>query len=85
MTPGLLSESPHLFNGVIIATDRKGSRLLIAVYRPRQRPGDAAAAIAPDVTLEPVEDYVHDQLQRGARDGDPARGRVDAGHPGHAP
>ncbi len=27
-------------------------------YRPRQRPQDAAAAIAPDVTLEPVEDYV---------------------------
>ena len=43
---------------MIIAADRKGSRLLIAVYRPRQRPQDAAAAIAPDVTLEPVEDYV---------------------------
>jgi 2-polyprenyl-6-methoxyphenol hydroxylase-like FAD-dependent oxidoreductase len=26
---------PHLFEGVIIAADRKGSRLLIAVYRPR--------------------------------------------------
>jgi 2-polyprenyl-6-methoxyphenol hydroxylase-like FAD-dependent oxidoreductase len=49
---------PHLFEGVIIAADRKGSRLLIAVYRPRQRPQDAAAAIAPDVALEPVEDYV---------------------------
>jgi 2-polyprenyl-6-methoxyphenol hydroxylase-like FAD-dependent oxidoreductase len=49
---------PHLFQGVLIAADRKGSRLLISVYRPRQRPQDAAAAIAPDVTLEPVEDYV---------------------------
>src|SRR3984957_5153872 len=49
---------PHLFEGVIIAADRKGSRLLIAVYRPRQRPEQAAAAIAPDVTLEPVDDYV---------------------------
>src|SRR5690242_11621253 len=49
---------PHLFEGVIIAADRTGSRLLIAVYRPRQRPQDAAAALAPDVTLEPVEDYV---------------------------
>ena len=49
---------PHLFEGVIIAADREGSRLLIAVYRPRQRPQDAAAAIAPDVALEPVEDYV---------------------------
>ena len=43
---------------MIIAADRKGSRLLIAVYRPRQRPEKAAAAIAPDVTLEPVDDYV---------------------------
>ena len=49
---------PHVFEGVNIAADRKGSRLLIAVYRPRQRPQDAAAAIAPDVTLEPVGDYV---------------------------
>jgi 2-polyprenyl-6-methoxyphenol hydroxylase-like FAD-dependent oxidoreductase len=49
---------PYLFEGVLIAADREGSRLLIAVYRPRQRPQDAAAAIAPDVTLEPVEDYV---------------------------
>lgn len=43
---------------MIIAADRKGSRLLIAVYQPRQRAADAAAAIAPDVRLEPVEDYV---------------------------
>src|SRR6266568_3210960 len=49
---------PHLFEGVIIAADRAGSRLLISVYRPRQRPEEAAAAIAPDVTLEPVGDYV---------------------------
>ena len=59
LTPGLLGQlPPHLLDGVIIAADRKGSRLLISVYRPRQRPGDAAAVIAPDVTLEPVEDYV---------------------------
>jgi 2-polyprenyl-6-methoxyphenol hydroxylase-like FAD-dependent oxidoreductase len=59
LTPELAAQlPPNLFEGVIIAADRKGSRLLIAVYRPRQRPQDAAAAIAPDVTLEPVEDYV---------------------------
>src|SRR6202034_718249 len=59
LTPELLGQvPPHLFDGVIIAADRKGSRLLISVYRPRQRPEDAAAAIAPDVVLEPVEDYV---------------------------
>jgi 2-polyprenyl-6-methoxyphenol hydroxylase-like FAD-dependent oxidoreductase len=49
---------PHLFEGVLIAADRQGSRLLIAVYRPRQGAPEAAKAIAPDVTLEPVGDYV---------------------------
>jgi 2-polyprenyl-6-methoxyphenol hydroxylase-like FAD-dependent oxidoreductase len=59
LTPELLEQlPPHLFNGVIIAADRKGSRLLVAVYRPRQQAVEAAAAIAPDVTLEPVDDYV---------------------------
>ena len=43
---------------MIIAADRMGSRMLIAVYRPRQRPDEAAAAIAPDLTLEPIGDYV---------------------------
>jgi len=59
LTPGLAEQlPPHLFDGVIIAANRKGSRLPIAIHRPRQRPGDAAAAIAPDVTLEPVDDYI---------------------------
>lgn len=47
----------HLFDGVNMAVDRQGSRLLIALYRLRQRPEEAAAAIAPDVKLEPVDDY----------------------------
>src|SRR5205807_9584439 len=42
----------------ILAAARKGLRRLIAVYRTRQHPQAAAPAIAPDVTLEPVEDYV---------------------------
>ena len=59
LTPELAAQlPPHLFEGVLIAADRKGSRLLISVYRPRQRPADAAASIAPDVVLEPVDDYV---------------------------
>jgi hypothetical protein len=59
LTPELREQLPSLlFNGVIIAADRGGSRLLISVHQSRQRPGDAAAAIAPDVTLEPVDDYV---------------------------
>jgi 2-polyprenyl-6-methoxyphenol hydroxylase-like FAD-dependent oxidoreductase len=59
LTPDLAERLPaHLHNGVIIAADRRGSRLLIAVFRPRQRADAAAAAIAPDVPLDPVEDYV---------------------------
>jgi 2-polyprenyl-6-methoxyphenol hydroxylase-like FAD-dependent oxidoreductase len=59
LTPELAAQlPPHLFEGVLIAADRKGSRLLIAVYRPRERAPEAAAKIAPDVTLEPVGDYV---------------------------
>ncbi len=58
LTPELTGQLPtHLFEGVNIAVDRKGSRLLVALYRLRQRPEEAAAAIAPDVRLEPVEDY----------------------------
>jgi 2-polyprenyl-6-methoxyphenol hydroxylase-like FAD-dependent oxidoreductase len=59
LTPELAAQlPPHLFEGVLIAADRKGSRLLIAVYRPRERAPEAASAIAPDVELEPVGDYV---------------------------
>lgn len=59
LTPELAAQlPPHLYEGVIIAADRQGSRLLIAVYRPRQPAPEAAKAIAPDVTLEPVGDYV---------------------------
>ncbi len=59
LTPELAAQlPPYLFEGVLIAADRRGSRLLIAVYRPRQPAPEAATAIAPDVTLEPVGDYV---------------------------
>jgi len=59
LTPELAAQlPPHLYEGVLIAAGRNGSRLLIAVYRPRQPAPEAAAAIAPDVTLEPVGDYV---------------------------
>jgi 2-polyprenyl-6-methoxyphenol hydroxylase-like FAD-dependent oxidoreductase len=59
LTPELAAQlPPHLFEGVLIAADQTGSRLLIAVYRPRQPAPEAAKAIAPDVTLEPVGDYV---------------------------
>jgi 2-polyprenyl-6-methoxyphenol hydroxylase-like FAD-dependent oxidoreductase len=58
LTPELTRQlPPHLFEGVNMAVDRRGSRLLIALYRLRMRPEEAAAAIAPDVNLEPVDDY----------------------------
>ena len=40
-----------------MAVDRKGSRLLIANFRPRRPADEAAAEIAPDVTLDRVPSY----------------------------
>ena len=76
---------PHLFEGVIIAADRKGSRLLIAVYRPRQRAAGRGGRDRARRDARAGRGLRHDQLQRAARDGDPARGAVDGRHPGHAP
>lgn len=47
-----------LIDDVSIAADRSGHRLLLGPLRPRQRADAAAAAIAPDVHLDPVDDYV---------------------------
>ncbi len=59
LTPELEALLPDRLNdGVIIAADRKGSRLLIGIYRPRQYADEAAAAIAPDVKVERVQDYI---------------------------
>ena len=49
---------PLLLQGVIIAADRRGSRMLLAAFRPRRPPDRAAAELAPDVPLEPVGDYL---------------------------
>jgi 2-polyprenyl-6-methoxyphenol hydroxylase-like FAD-dependent oxidoreductase len=48
---------PLLLQGVIIATDGR-SRLLLGAFQPRQVIADAPRAIAPDIELEPVEDYM---------------------------
>ncbi|MEP7177668.1 MAG: NAD(P)/FAD-dependent oxidoreductase [Pseudonocardiales bacterium] len=59
LTPDVLAAVPTLLlQGVIIAADRHGSRVLLGAFQPRRPIADAAAAIAPDVTLEPVEDYL---------------------------
>ena len=59
LTPELLEQIPTLLlQGVIIAADTKGSRVLLGAFQPRQRVADAAAGIAPDVHLDPVDDYI---------------------------
>jgi salicylate hydroxylase len=47
-----------LNNGVLMAVDQKGSRLLIATFRPRQLGSQAAEDIAPDLTIDDVPAYV---------------------------
>jgi salicylate hydroxylase len=58
LTPELDELLPEILEqGVLMAVDRKGSRLLIANFRPRRAADDAAAEIAPDVKVDPVADY----------------------------
>ena len=58
LTPELDEVLPHILDqGVLIAVDRKGSRLLVANFRPRQAADEAAAELAPDVRLDPVPSY----------------------------
>jgi 2-polyprenyl-6-methoxyphenol hydroxylase-like FAD-dependent oxidoreductase len=59
LTQSLRSElAPELYEGVIIAADRRGSRMLVAAYQPRTEVAAAPAGIAPDVTLAPTPDFV---------------------------
>jgi hypothetical protein len=59
LTPEILAELPPLLlQGVIIVADRRGHRLLLGPFQPRQEIASAPAAIAPDVTLEAVGDYM---------------------------
>jgi 2-polyprenyl-6-methoxyphenol hydroxylase-like FAD-dependent oxidoreductase len=59
LTPGVKDSLPRLLlQGVIIAADRRGSRMLLAAFQPRRATAGAAADLAPDVTLEAVGDYL---------------------------
>ena len=59
LTPDVRENLPSLLlQGVIIAADRRGSRMLLAAFQPRRPAAGAAAELAPDVTLEPVRDYL---------------------------
>ena len=59
LTPDVRDNLPSLLlQGVIIAADRRGSRMLLAAFQPRRLVAEAAAELAPDVMLEPVGDYL---------------------------
>jgi 2-polyprenyl-6-methoxyphenol hydroxylase-like FAD-dependent oxidoreductase len=59
LTPEVRDSLPALLlQGVIIAADRHGSRMLLAAFQPRRPAPQAAAELAPDVTLESVGDYL---------------------------
>jgi 2-polyprenyl-6-methoxyphenol hydroxylase-like FAD-dependent oxidoreductase len=59
LTPELDALMPEILNnGVLMAVDRKGSRLLIATFWPRRPADEAAREIAPDVTVDAVPAYV---------------------------
>jgi len=58
LTPEIDAILPEILdNGVLMAVHPSGARLLVATFRPRQYADEAAAAIAPDVTLDRVEPY----------------------------
>src|ERR1700727_1501788 len=59
LTPDLRENLPSLLlQGVIIAADRRRLRVVLAAFQPRRPAAQAAAGLAPDVTLEPVGDYL---------------------------
>src|SRR6478672_4445383 len=59
LTPEVVAELPELLlQGFIIAADRAGHRFLLGAFQPRRPVATAAAELAPDVHLDPVEDYL---------------------------
>lgn len=59
LTPEIVAELPEiLWDGFVIARDDQGAMLALGAYVPRQPVAEAAAAIAPDVPVEPVGDYM---------------------------
>jgi 2-polyprenyl-6-methoxyphenol hydroxylase-like FAD-dependent oxidoreductase len=59
ITPELDAILPDILNqGVLMAVDRSGSRLLIGSFRPRRPAAEAAADRAPDVQLDDVAPYI---------------------------
>lgn len=57
LTPELIAMlPPEIFDGVGIAADRTGTRVLFAPYQPRVEVGSAGAAAG--VELDPIDDYM---------------------------
>ncbi len=59
ITAELDEQLPEILDqGVLMAIDQKGSRLLIATFRPRSAASVAARELAPDVVVDDVPPYV---------------------------
>jgi 2-polyprenyl-6-methoxyphenol hydroxylase-like FAD-dependent oxidoreductase len=59
ITPELLAELPSvLLDGFVIARDAVGGLLAVGAYNPRQPVAEAAAELAPDVHVDPVDPYM---------------------------
>jgi 2-polyprenyl-6-methoxyphenol hydroxylase-like FAD-dependent oxidoreductase len=59
LPPRLQEELPPvLLDGFVIATNKRGGLLALGAFNPRRPPAEAAAALAPDVELDPVDDYM---------------------------
>jgi salicylate hydroxylase len=59
LTPEIHDALPGvLLDGFVIAADRRGVTLAIGAMDPRRAPDEAAAALAPDVSLDPLEPYM---------------------------
>ncbi|MCW2996091.1 MAG: FAD-binding protein [Conexibacter sp.] len=59
LTPEVLAELPDvLLDGFVIARDERGGMLAIGAYDPRQPVAEAAAQLAPDIHVDPVDPYM---------------------------
>ena len=59
LTPEILSELPEvLCDGFVIARDDRGGMLALGQYVPRRPVAEAAADLAPDAHVDPVEPYM---------------------------
>jgi 2-polyprenyl-6-methoxyphenol hydroxylase-like FAD-dependent oxidoreductase len=59
LPPDALVELPSvLLDGFVIATNKRGGMMALGAFVPRTPIAEAVAAIAPDVRVDPVEDYV---------------------------